>query len=97
MHGIALARDADRDAAALGELERVAGEVEEALRYALRVAEHDLGEAGVELHPELERLLLGERAQRRAHGVDHLLGRILSQRELHAARLDLREIEHIVD
>src|SRR5437899_654157 len=61
-HAVAVARGADRDAAALGELEGVAGEVEQALRDALRVAAQHLGQAGIDLDLELEPLLLGERA-----------------------------------
>src|SRR6476659_4479886 len=53
-HAVAVARRADVDAAALGELEGVAGEVEQALADALGVADHDLRHALLHARREVE-------------------------------------------
>ena len=46
---------------------------------------------------ELQPLLRRERPQRRAHALHRVLHRVVGERELHPSRLDLGEVEHVVD
>src|SRR5688572_15717331 len=70
----AVAGGVDADAPSAGKFERVASQVQQALRDPLCVAVQYRREAVVGARLELEALFLGERAQRGAHGADHLAG-----------------------
>ncbi len=61
--------DDDADAAALGELDRVAGEIEQHLAQPRRVAQHALEQSLVDVGGDLQALGLGARA----HQLDHVL------------------------
>ena len=58
-----------------------------------------IGERDVRLRrgDELEVLLGGQRAERELHRVYDVLDRVLPQSELHTPRLDLGEVEDVVD
>ena len=88
--------DADLDLALPRELDRVAGQVHEALRDPPVVA---VGDRQVvrDVDHEGEPLFRGERAQGRVHDVDDLPHRVVVEREVHAPGLDLREVQHVVD
>src|SRR4030095_5206255 len=79
-----------------GELDRVSGEVREALREALGISD---SERDIRLRrgDDLEVLLGGQRAERELHRVYDVLDRVLPQGELHTPRLDLGEIEDVVN
>ena len=85
------------DAAALGELQRIAEQVEQHLAHARRVADQRVVGAGIDLDVEREPLddrLLAERA---GDAVDQAGERERGLLQLEAAGLDLREVEHVVD
>jgi hypothetical protein len=85
------------DAAGVGELDRVADEVDQHLPDAMRVADQVVGERRRHGAGELEPLVHGARREE----VGHLL-QLLAEVERHPlddhlARLDLREVEDVVD
>jgi hypothetical protein len=86
-----------RDAAALGELDRVAEQVEQHLAHARRIADQRVVRAGIDPHVEREafhRRLLAERA---GDTVDQAGERERGLLELETSGFDLREVEHVVD
>ena len=90
-------RDPDRDLALLGELDRVGEEVEEDLAEAPLVSPHGVWRAGLHEPRDLESLppgLLGDELDR---ALDELLEVEVDGIELQLARLDLREVEDVVD
>ena len=91
----ALERQAHR--ALLGELERIAQQVEQDLLQAQRIADHALRHVGRDIGGELQALGGGLRRQRLGHALDQLDGRELDAFEVEAAGLDLGEVEDVVD
>ena len=89
--------DVQPDLAALGELDRVVDEVREDLAKAERVAQQMLGnrrrDMGQELQPLVVRLLGGKRRDRADHLVEPEIGRL----HVELARLDLGEVQDVVD
>ena len=89
--------DVQPDLAALGELDGVVDEVRQDLAEAERVAQQMLGnlrrDVGEELQALVVRLLRGERRDRADHFVEPEVRRL----DLQLARLDLREIEDVID
>src|SRR5262245_46253114 len=86
----------DTHLARIGELDRVAYEVEKDLSEALLVAEPDgqrLGHLGL----ERELLVLCQRLGGRAHRLDHALDDILGHVQSELAGLTLRDVENGVD
>ena len=86
-----------RDAPALGELDRVAEQVEQHLAHAGRIADQRVVRAGVDVHVEREALddrLLAERA---GDALDQAGQRERGLFQLQPAGLDLGEVEHVVD
>ena len=88
---------AQRDAAALGELDRVAEQVDQDLPQLALVARHRAGQVGGQVGPQHEVPGLGAHA-------DHLLEAAQERRQVErgfvegdAPGLDLREREHVVD
>ena len=55
------------------------------------------GMSGWRLDLEAELLVVGERLDRAEHVVEHVLHRIVGERERELAGLDLGEVEHVVD
>src|SRR5882757_6438641 len=86
---------ADADAAALGELDRIVGEVDDDLAQGAPVGAH--GKALWHRHREFQTLGLCLRAQRCADLVDHFLAIDRDEVQFHFARFDLGEIEQVVD
>ena len=80
----------------IGELDRVADEIEQHLGEAALVAVRRR-QVGRHLDLERELLLGGERLDRAEHAVHHVLDRIVGERERELAGLDLRQVEHVVD
>jgi hypothetical protein len=91
------ARDRDRDPAFVGELERVADQVEQHLPEPGRVAHADRRRVLVELEPQLEPALAGRRRQQRAHLVQEAGDREVDPLELEPAGLEAGEVEDVVD
>ena len=89
--------DAQRDAAALGELDRVADEVQHHLLQALRVADDPVGNPLVELEVQAQSLGLGIGAEQRGDLRRHRVQRHRRGHEVELAGLDLRVIEHVVE
>ena len=89
--------DVQPDLAALGELDGVVDEVRQDLAEAERVAQQMLGnrrrDMGQELQALVVRLLGGERRDRADHFVEPEVRRL----DVELARLDLREVEDVVD
>src|SRR5690606_21112195 len=88
--------DADADRAALGELDRVADEVEEDLAQLQHVGDHEADLAG---DAELDAVapLAGEGLERGGDALDEGAGAELLGPHLHAAGLDLGEVEDAAD
>src|SRR5262249_12140059 len=86
----------DGDFARIGELDRVADQIDQHLRQApaVTVARWQVGSK-----LELERKLLVrcQRLQRAANGLGNVLYGVVGQLKDELAGLDLREIEHIID
>ena len=94
-HGLGV--DANRNFAPLRELDRVADQVDEDLADPSGVAHEVVGDSWTNLIRQLERLGVGERRERLdrlrqglAQGEGHRL-------QLESTRLDLREVEDVVD
>ena len=90
-------RHRDHDLARLGELDRVAQEVDQDLPQAPGVADEHRRHRALEEVGELQALLGGVRRQeldRLLHASGHVHRRLL---ELELSRFDLREVENVVD
>ena len=89
--------DDDRDAAPFGELDRVAGEVEQHLAQPRSVADDARGQALVDVTADFEPLGLGARPEQ----LDRLLDKSREQerprRKIEPPRFDLGEIKNLVD
>ena len=85
------------DAAALGELERVAEQIEQDLAHARRIADQHVVGTGIDLGIEREPLGGGLRLERAHDAVDQAGQRERGGLQLEAPGLDLREVEHVVD
>ncbi len=90
-------REAQRDAAALGELDRVADEVQQHLLQALGVADHPLGEIVFQLEVERELLALRIGPEQGHHRGGDLVQRHRRGRQAQLAGFDLRVVEHVVE
>ena len=89
--------DPHRDASLLGELEGVGEEVLQDLLQALRVGANVRGDLRLDLDREIQPLLLGDRPE---VAIDELLqvgDGDVARLDLHLARLDLAEVEDLVD
>ncbi len=86
----------DPHLAGLGELDRIAHQVQEYLGDSALVATPG-GQVGRDLEIQGEVLLRGQRFRRREGGLNHLLERVLGDGERKLAGLHLREIEDVVD
>ena len=89
-------RDFDRHLALVGELDRVADEVEKSLREPTLVAARRRQAGG---HDGRKRQLLfrGERLDRAVNSGHQFVDRVFGERQIKLARLDLRQIENVVD
>ena len=94
---IAVARHAHADAALVGELHRVAGEVQDHLAQACRVPHHLAAEVAADQAGDLDALALRARRQELDGALDQRrqVEGLLDQVEL--SRLDLREVEDLVE
>ena len=80
----------------LGEFDGVGKIVIKHLPKASRIGE-DLGEGSVEIELQVEIIFGGQRLQASAHVLDHCRQSHRLGLELHLSRLDLRQIENVVD
>ncbi len=90
-------RRRDRGAAAFGELHRIAGEIEQHLAQPRRIADHAAGQALVDRTRDLDALRLRARAEQLDDVLDQRAEREGPRLEVEPARLDLGEIENILD
>ena len=84
------------DAAALGELHRVAGEIDDHLAQVMRVAAHRRRHFRHDRDDELDGLGGGLSGDDATGAVDECMQVEIRLLEHHLARLDLREVEHVV-
>ena len=93
-----LAADAlDRDLARVGELDRVADEVEQDLgEAALVAARHAAGSAAIPTF-NARFFCAASGSTARQHGVHDLLDRVVGERKRELPGLDLGQVEHVVD
>jgi hypothetical protein len=87
----------DHDLAALGELHGVAGEVQENLADPAGIAAHPPGQVGVHARDQLETLVPGPAREDVAGVLHHVAQPEVHLLELETARLDLREVQDVVD
>ena len=81
----------------MGELEGVREQVLDDLLQALRVGEHRLRQPRIHADQEVERLGLRHVAEGALHVVLQLVERQFADIHHHRARLDLRQVENVVD
>ena len=87
----------DEDLAALGELDGVADEVDQDLAEAAGVADQGVGHVVGDVEGQLQALLVGPQAER-PHRVAQAVAEVeRAGVELELARLDLGEVEDVVD
>src|SRR6516165_3338855 len=86
----------DGDLAGIGELNRVADEIDQALRQAaaVTVARRQVGS---KLELERELLVGRQRLQRAANGLGNVLNAVIGQFEHKLASLNLGQIKHVID
>ena len=84
-------------AALLSELERVAQKILEHLMHPRGVGMDRPRQVRRQIDVEVERLVDGHLPERLVHGVGDLGERQIAQADGHHARLDLRQIEDVVD
>ena len=89
--------DGQGDPSLPGELERVRQQVLDHLLQALGVGQHGPGRRGIEVDRELEALRLRDVAEGAFHVVVQVGEPELADVHGHRARLDLREVEDVVD
>ena len=89
--------DREPDLAVVGELHGVRQEVAQDLLEALLVGDDRGRQRRVAVDREAQALLLGERAERALHVVAQVDQRELAEVEVHLARLDLGQVEDVVD
>jgi hypothetical protein len=92
-------RGADRqhDLAGVGELDRVRQEIEQDLAQARHVADDRGRNVAFEVVDEVQAFLDGARRDEVERGLDALAQVERLRLELHPVRLDLAEVEHVVD
>ena len=88
--------DLDRHFAGIGELDRVADQIEQNLRQAALVAAARR-QVGRHIDLEGELLLRRQRLDRAVDVLDDILERVVGERKRELAGLDLGQIEHVVD
>jgi hypothetical protein len=81
----------------LRELDRIADEVHQDLAQAQRVANECGRNGGVDLDEKLQRLLVCTHGQRSQRLVDNVGEREGNRLEAQASRLNLREVEDVVE
>src|SRR5215471_11913669 len=86
----------DGDFAGIGELNRVADEIDQHLRQAASVAAAR-GQMGSYLHFEPELLVGSQRLKRAANGLRDVLNGIIGEFEDELASLDLGKVEHVIN
>ena len=89
--------DADDDLTLLGELDRVADEIEQDLPEPSGVADQGVGHVRLDLAGELQPFLVGAEGQGAQGLPQHVPQRELGVVELELAGLDLGEVEQVVD
>jgi len=90
-------RDLHEDLAASRELDGIADEVRENLAKARHVSGHELRHARLDEVAEVQPLLRGRRAEQVESSFDALVEIERLRLEIEPARLDLREVEDVVD
>ena len=95
--GICVGGRGDAHAADVGELDGVAGEVEQNLAHAAFVGEHLAGEARVRVGRDVDAFFEAAVAQEFGHAFDQRARRERGFFHRHGAGFDLREIEDVVD
>ena len=96
-HAVAAVLDDHPDAAGLGELHRVAGEVDEDLAQPVRVADDARRHVRRDEGRDLDALALGSGRKELDHALDHGTEVEGLGQEVEPAGLDLREVEDLVD
>ena len=89
--------DPDDHLALGGELDGVRAEVEQDLADPGRVPEQRRGHVGMHVDQELDSLAVGRAGQDAPHVVDHAGHVELGLLDVHLPRLDLREVQDVVD
>ena len=96
-NGAAREGDPNPDAAALGEFDGVAGEIDEDLAQTRGIADEKERDPGCHMGRDLDALLLGAGAEQFNDALDHGLDLEGLRLERHLAGFDAREIEHFLD
>ncbi len=96
-HGLVGAFDLDPQMSGVGELDRVAHQVQQHLAQAGRVALDAGRHVGQDVDDHLEILFAGTRRHHLRHVLDHVGQYEIQRFELHLAGFDLREIQQVVD
>jgi hypothetical protein len=90
-------RDADRDRALLGELDRVVGIVDQHLTDAQRVTDQVARDIRPDIHHELQPLAVGLGREQRGDIVEHLVEIEMGPLDAHLVGLELGKVEDVVD
>src|SRR5580704_10134437 len=85
------------DLALLGELDRVANQVDDDLAYAAGISEQSFGNIGLNFVDELQPLLVGAKTES-LHGFAEALSQIKSDGlEIKLSGLDFRKVQDVID
>ena len=85
----------DGHLAPFGELQRVRHQVHQHLSHSRGVEQHPLGHVGIDVHPEVVALLVGERLVELAHTLEHVEQPNVGGHHRHLTGFDLGEVEHV--
>ena len=95
--GVRLQLDADDDFAKFGELDGVAGQIDQHLGQAQRVAAQGFGDVRVALQQQLQPLLLGPQRHLAHQAAHELVDFKINVLHFQLARLDARVVQDVVD
>ncbi|OIQ87435.1 hypothetical protein GALL_306860 [mine drainage metagenome] len=90
-------RDIDQNVACMGELDRIAGQVEQHLAQTAGVAAQHVGHGGVDARHQRQVLPPGLGGQKLGHAFDHVGQGEVFFLDAHAPGFDLGKIENVVD
>ena len=96
-HASRLAGNLDGNLACLGELDRIAHQIEQYLAQPDLIADDELRHIGIYQLPQLQVLFSGAQGKGLDGSIDHLAQIAGHPLDMEHARLDLREIQDIVD
>ncbi len=95
--GAAVAAHAHRDAAGIGELDRVARKIQQDLAQPRRVAGSPVGQPRIDIDDEVDRLVVRPAGYQLADTLDHFDEREGNAFDLQLSGLELRDVENVVD